>query len=438
MHRGRTFGCLLLLILSTIAFTTTFAAQTKASPPGQLCAEGPTNPVLNDSGLFSTYLSGVGHVWSYSTDLEQPSVMARAGRYSMWIGGFVNNVTGIYQATSTDGVVWNLDSKPELTTGAAGSWDAGSVYSPSVVWNGTKYLMYFTGNNGTGPASRSIGVAFSTDGASWTEYAHNPVISHGPGIYDAFFARFPSVVFDDGVYKMWYTGAYPVNHGPHPAGLGIDYATSSDGVHWNKYSANPVFVANGTSDAYFVESPSVVKIEGAYVMAYDDNGANISLAFSPDGVSWTATASALSASGSGWDSGVVFFPALAVNGSTLLLWHYGQHYNGVSNATYNAPYTAGIGLATCGFILVSSTETLTETNVVTTVSSSVSTVTATLKETSTAVTTVTNTATATEVSTVSASGSALASYVAVAAVVLCVVLGAALITQRARRRTSAA
>jgi predicted GH43/DUF377 family glycosyl hydrolase len=426
MRRGMLLGAFTILLLISASggyHPSNAVAASTASKPAQLCTESPSSPVLNDTGLYSSYFPTIGRTYAYSTYFDQTSVIVSHGVYMMWVAGWVKNVTGIFLATSRDGLSWNLNPEPALSLGPNGSWDGGRVYGPSVIWNGTRYLLYFTATNGTSPRSRSIGLAFSRDGLNWTEYQHNPIISGGPGIYDAYWARYPSVMLDNGTYKMWYTGAYPLNS-PHPGGaVGTDYATSTDGVHWTKYVGNPVFVANGTEDAYGAEHPSVVKINGTYVMAFDDDDDRISYATSFDGISWNPSDASLVTLSSPWDQAGVYDPTIIANGSTLLLWHFGT-----SEATINGTYIAGVGLAYCSLvpILMSQTVTRTISNVETTTEINVrlSTETSTLTQTATT--------TATIISIQTASG-ALSNYAVVAVLGACLALAAAFAAIRIRR-----
>jgi hypothetical protein len=51
--------------------------------------------------------------------------------------------------------------------------------------------------------------------SSFSPYADNPLF---PG-------HLPSVIIDDGTYKIWFSQSN-----------GIGYATSPDGLHWTQYS----------------------------------------------------------------------------------------------------------------------------------------------------------------------------------------------------------
>jgi len=356
-----------VLVLASLPLASSAAGA--GSGLAQACTEYVSNPVLNDTGGHLT-TSSTGTSFVYDAYYSQPFVMKGGSGYIMWVAAEIDNVSGIYRADSVDGLSWKVQSSPALPLGPALSWDSGNVYSPSVVWNGTTYLMYFTGNNAT-VQSRAIGVAFSSDGLHWKEYRANPVVVGGPGVYDAYYVRFPSVVLQGGTYRMWYTGHYPTNS-THPTGWEVDYATSADGVHWAKYSGNPVFTGNGTQYAYLTEHPSVVVLNSTYVMTFDDNGVYLYYAASTDGVRWTPSEVPLVAPAAKWDNDSVYFPSALVDGTQMLVWFYGV---GGSLRTSASPYTAGVGLAYCNLVPVEVTQTVTSTKTSTLVVSGSATVT---------------------------------------------------------------
>jgi hypothetical protein len=194
-------------------------------------------------------------------------------------------------------------------------------------------------------------------GLHWKEYRANPVVVGGPGVYDAYYVRFPSVVLQGGTYRMWYTGHYSLNS-THPTGWEVDYATSTYGVHWAKYAGNPVFTGNATQYAYAAEHPSVVVLNSTYVMTFDANGVYLYYAVSTDGVRWTPSEVPLVAPGARWDNDSVYFPSALVDGPQMLVWFYGV---GGSLRTSASPYSAGVGLAYCNFIPIMVTQTFTST-----------------------------------------------------------------------------
>ena len=123
----------------------------------------------------------------------------------------------------------------------------------------------------------------------WTKYEGNPVLEHGePGDCDEGVVDHSEVLFDGVTYHMWYAGGLVVHD------TDICYATSTDGVHWDKWP-NPVLLrgAPGEWDAGFVQPGAVIRDGGIYRMWYggcvsgDLGPCETGYATSPDGVTWT-------------------------------------------------------------------------------------------------------------------------------------------------------
>jgi len=367
-----------LFVLSSALVPVPASGSSETTPA---CTDAVNGPVIQDSGPeISTVPSGNSTIkmLSYTVYHSGPSVIFRNGQYVMWLQMQVNNSEGIFRAASKNGVDWNISASAVLTQGPAGSWDHATVFAPSTVWNGTGYVMYYTGDGGNTSTFRQIGVAFSSDGILWTKYSGNPVITHGPGVYDSQYSRWPSVIFDDGLYKMWYWGSASPQ-APYFLKSSIDYATSSDGVHWTKFAGNPVFYGfyykdNTTSSDY----PSVVKVNGTYLMAFSAYGVDIGLARSFDGINWQFNNQTdVLLDTNGWHNSTVVEPSLLVQGSRMLLWYFGAQ--SLSNLT--KPYASGIGFATCGILVApnpvvtttfaTTTATVTKSTVSTSISTSI-------------------------------------------------------------------
>jgi len=311
----------------------------------------------------------------FSTFYNYPDVLMFGKSFVMWFSGQLSNVSGIYRADSFDGVHWTINREVALFTGPNGTWDSGTVYSPSVVWNGSTYLMYYTAS-GTN-SFRQMGVAFSKDGLSWTKYIGNPIVVAGPGYYDSWWARYGNVIFENGVYEMWYTG-HTLTNTTTKWYAAVDYASSIDGIHWVKYLGNPVY---GGADSWTLlgyQHPSVVKVNGTYLMVLDDSG-EVLLATSQDGINWRSSGFVLVSWGSpgSWDNGSAIWASAVVNGSSLLVW-----YTGFQDLPHEGTWR-GIGLAYCGLIPLTITQTVVKTSTTTTTLSVSTTIVSTQTSTST-------------------------------------------------------
>ncbi|UCG69792.1 MAG: winged helix-turn-helix transcriptional regulator [Thermoplasmata archaeon] len=127
----------------------------------------------------------------------------------------------------------------------------------------------------------NIGLINTPDATKWVN--KSIAVDNGDP-FDLFLAKRPSVLKEDGVYKMWYSGF-------NGRKSRILYATSTDGIEWLK---NPAPVINvgppGAPDDTHLNNPIVMKDDGIYKMWYAGNDSTtdrIMYATSSDGFEWT-------------------------------------------------------------------------------------------------------------------------------------------------------
>ena len=178
-----------------------------------------------------------------------------------------------------------------LPTGGSGAWDEKAIERPMVIKDGVTYKMWYYGKN-TSDQWR-LGYATSSDGTTWSKYGSNPVLTPGgAGAWDSNHVGAAWVIQESSSsYKMWYTGTDQTNDDEDAQ---IGYATSSDGITWNKYGSNPVLTYGGTNDwdGDGIGWPTVIKDGSTYKMWYDgfnDTQGTIGIghATSTDGIFWT-------------------------------------------------------------------------------------------------------------------------------------------------------
>jgi predicted GH43/DUF377 family glycosyl hydrolase len=174
---------------------------------------------------------------------------------------------------------WTKHSDPVLTPGPAGEWDEEFVGMPCVLFNGSTYHMWYGNYNHITVKFEKIGYATSSDGIMWTKYDNpattnppyaksDPVLLPGsPGTYDDEGVSSPSVLLIDNTYHMWYGASDDPAFSGHNS---ICYATSINGITWNKDLNNPVLDVgpNGTWDDVWVYEPCVVFDGSIYHMWY--------------------------------------------------------------------------------------------------------------------------------------------------------------------------
>jgi len=165
------------------------------------------------------------------------------------------------------------------------NWNYRLVVDPRVQYIENKYFMWY---NGYGLSNFQVGLAYSDDGYTWQNEDSNPVLKIGnDGDFDSWNIRWPDVIYDNGVYKMWYTGS------TNGSDWNIGYATSIDGINWEKYDQNPVFTP-GTNDweSYSVRLGAVTLKDEEYHLWYDgsndgfNNNSSIGYARSDDCIHW--------------------------------------------------------------------------------------------------------------------------------------------------------
>jgi predicted GH43/DUF377 family glycosyl hydrolase len=235
------------------------------------------------------------------------------------------------------------------------SWEASFFWRPCVIFTGSAYMMYYSGEDKNGVDG--IGLVTSTDGVTWTRYAQNPVLLRGNyGTWESGSANEQWVVYEGGEYKMWYSGQMYSVLNKTILGYAIGYATSPDGIHWTKYSGNPVFAHGppGAFDEKWVFRPMVIATASSYTMYYiGDNAAgdhSVGRASSSDGIHWSRTGTVPLPSSS-WDSHFHWPTSVIAIGGQYLMAYSGNSAgapqgksNQIGFATSNdgvnwAPYT---------------------------------------------------------------------------------------------------
>ena len=229
-------------------------------------------------------------------------------------------------------LVWSLGniSHPaaaaSLAFDSATSWEGTSISSPTVIKVGSGYKMWYQGRGMTFfKHFADLGLADSVDGITWVKSAGNPVLRPGDtGKWDDDYRGQVAVIYDAGLYKMWFTGARA--SGAWQTG----YATSTDGINWQVYAGNPVLQAGpaGSWDEMEADGPTVIKDGALYKMWYHGCDAacttySIGYATSSDGITWNKASSPVLLPTAGqWDQAGLLWPRVFKNGVTYELWYH--------------------------------------------------------------------------------------------------------------------
>ncbi|HYL72991.1 MAG TPA: hypothetical protein VEU96_02245 [Bryobacteraceae bacterium] len=229
-----------------------------------------------------------------------------------------------------------------LSPGSLGSFDdSGAMTSCVLRHQDSVYLYYIGWNLGrTVPFYNSVGLAISRDGGlSFEKASRGPILPRDDT--DPYFTASSWVMVENDFWRMWYLSCcrWELDETGQPKHYyHIKYATSHDGIHWNKTGI--VSIDFQSPEEYAISRPCVTKDAGGpYRMWYSYRGKRyrIGYAESADGVRWTRKdqLAGIEPSPSGWDSDMIEYPCVFRHGANTYMLYNGNGFG-----------RTGIGLAT--------------------------------------------------------------------------------------------
>jgi hypothetical protein len=239
----------------------------------------------------------------------------------------------IAKTTSGDGVTWappEIVFVPNLESG----WED-TVNRPCVVKQGNTLHLWYTGqiHPGNNLIGKSwIGYAFSTNGGKSWERRATPVLTASlPWEKNAVMNA--HVIYDEAreLWRMWYCG------GDQNEPNAIGFATSVNGIHWNKLG-DPVFEGSGGIEEWDRDRVAGVQVvwDGEiYTMFYigysDEEHGQIGMARSVDGVTnwvrYTSNPIIKRGNPGSFDCDSAYKPFAIFDGRQWLLWYNGRNGN---------------------------------------------------------------------------------------------------------------
>ncbi len=105
-----------------------------------------------------------------------------------------------------------------------------------------------------------------------------PVFAGDPGQWDAKIRERGWILKEGDLWRLWYTGFDPDQQPPL---MKLGYATSSDGLKWERHPQNPLV------GDFWVEDMMVVRHGAEYFMFAEGVADQAQLLKSPDGIQWT-------------------------------------------------------------------------------------------------------------------------------------------------------
>lgn len=193
--------------------------------------------------------------------------------------------------------ILEVNSSPILELGKLGTFDDSGIMPSCIVdLNGIKYMYYIAWNPQVTVSYRlSIGLSISEDnGTSFRKYSEGPVCDRT--VNEPYFNTAPYVLIENGIWRMWYISCTEwrvIKNYPEPI-YHVKYCESKDGINWDKKG---IVCLDYDNDAEAIGRPSVLFEDGIYKMYYSfrkmtdyrtnpDNSYKIGYAESVDGISW--------------------------------------------------------------------------------------------------------------------------------------------------------
>jgi hypothetical protein len=172
------------------------------------------------------------------------------------------------------------------------------------------------------PAGRG---RFPPELVDWVPWEGNPLFAGtGQGTWDDRIRERGFILREGGRWRLWYTGYNPARGDS----MALGYATSTDGLHFRRHEANPVF------DGVWTEDVFVVPHEGGYEMFAEGRNDVAHRLTSADGVRWQEQGKldVRTRSGEPLSPGPYGTPTVFVEGGTWYLY-YEREDKGVWLAT---------------------------------------------------------------------------------------------------------
>ena len=222
---------------------------------------------------------------------------------------------------SADGKKWNFTST--MLSHIPNTWEH-EINRGCVVKTDSCYYLWYTGQQ---DGKSNIGVAISYDGKKYSRIQKKPVLMPNFS-YEGISVMNPCVIWDESLrcFRMWYSAGE--NYEPDI----ICYAESKDGIHWRK-SKGAVLAKNDNNEweKYKVGGCQVIKtFDKEYIMYYigyqNVDVARICYATSEDGIHWDRTKNnlLLAPSSNSWDFDAVYKPTVVRKNDSLFLYYNGR------------------------------------------------------------------------------------------------------------------
>jgi hypothetical protein len=207
--------------------------------------------------------------------------------------------------------------EPVLSPGEAGTFDDSGVAMGYLLEVDNRTFLYYLGWNlkVTVPWLNTIGLAiYNNVSKKFEKVSRAPIMDRSDE--DPFTISYPSVMYQNGIYRMWYGSNLKWGKVASDMNHVFKYAESTDGIKWVR--SNKIHLNLQHPNEYALSKPFVILEDGVYKMwySYRGNGAidtyRIGYAESENGFDWFRKdeEAGIDVSETGWDSEMIEYPSV--------------------------------------------------------------------------------------------------------------------------------
>ena len=227
----------------------------------------------------------------------------------------------------------SVSKSPVLDIGEAGCFDDNGVTPMTVLQDGDRLLMYYTGWQLSSTVRYYLltGIAESLDGGkTYRRISNVPILERSN---EELIVRSAAHVHHDNLrWQMWYIGGSNtiIVNGKQVPTYRLCYGESLDGIEWPR--AGKILMEPRAPEEYGFGRPWIIKKDGLYDMWYSirtiSKGYHLGYATSTDGLDWNRKDDEvnLSAQPGDWDSEMTAFSAVIDTSYGRYLFYNGNEY----------------------------------------------------------------------------------------------------------------
>jgi len=156
----------------------------------------------------------------------------------------------------------------------------GRIIAQGLIWSAL-FCSCIANSGGRLALAQSDAHLFPAELVQFQAGPDNPIFTgRGPGHWDEHIRERGWILREGEQWHMWYTG-FEGAGGSDGSSLKLGYASSRDGLKWERHPANPIF------DSSWIEDMCVLKHDNIYYMVAEGKYDIAQLLTSPDGIHWT-------------------------------------------------------------------------------------------------------------------------------------------------------